>query len=384
MSTSRKFHSLKKQLLLIIAPIALVASAVAPAAAQNNPEAERLNDAGKKHFKDRRYLDAYKNFKQATAMSPEGRYFFNLCFSLNYLERFEEAIEACEQVVPNGADNKLRDKTNAVLKSLRSRVSARPPIAPPGPNTPPPDPNTPPPDPNTPPDPNLPPPDPNIPPPYTPPNGNPVQSGPVQVPGLDPFAATSTEVESYKWSLGVSLAPVANLGIGSTDDPEEGYGSGGRLNLMANFMFRPEQQIGIQGYLGFTSLPPSDDAGSDVTIFDIGAAVYKHFPVTPSIELTALAGLHVTGLSAEGSDGEAFLALGARASVSADYAFGPNKEHVLSIAPALNLYSGFSDTGTMDAGDAGLDQASASFEFGFAYQYRFTSAFGQTPLFNLE
>ncbi|MBL4636436.1 MAG: hypothetical protein JKY56_21425 [Kofleriaceae bacterium] len=182
-------NSFRKRLVLALAPVVAIASLSAPALAQaQNAEAERLNTAGKEHFKERRYLDAYKNFKQATAVSPEGRFFFNLCFSLNYLERFQEAIEACEQVEPNGADAKLRDKTNAVLKALRAQVPAQPT----NPNTNPGDPNTNPTDPNTnPSDPNTNPTDPNTNPtnPNTNPNTNPPPPrGPVQVPGLDPFA----------------------------------------------------------------------------------------------------------------------------------------------------------------------------------------------------
>ncbi|MBL4636437.1 MAG: hypothetical protein JKY56_21430 [Kofleriaceae bacterium] len=160
--------------------------------------------------------------------------------------------------------------------------------------------------------------------------------------------------------------------------------SGMKLNVMANFLFRPDIQVGAQGYLGFTNLPADEPSfNSALTIIDVGVAIYKHIPVTDQIELTALAGIHITGQKAEPSSDELFLGFGARASVSADYAFGPGKEHVVSFAPALTIYGGVADT-ELIASDFGLDEPSAALEFGFSYQYRFTSAFGQSGIFSLE
>ncbi len=384
---------LRNCLFTILLPALAVTATVSQAQAKpasSAAEADRFNETGKEFFKERRYLDAYKNFKQATAISPQGKYFFNLCFSLNYLERFQEAIEACEQVIPNGADAKLRDKTNAVLSALREKVPAQPTPPPPGPVTPPgPGPVTPPgPGPVTPPGPGpVTPPGPGTPPgPVTPPpNGTPPPSGPVTIPGLDPFAAKPAENPVYRWSLGASLSPIVNQGIGDVDRGSIYSGVGGRFNLMANFLYQPEQQIGFQGLLGVTSLAADDPSfNSNLSIINLGAGVYKHFKINEQIEVTPLLGLQIAFMQPDSGTDEGLAAFGLRAQASLDYILGANREHVFSFAPTLNLYGPASDSTTQMAETFGLDHGSATIEFSFGYQYRFTSAFGDSPLFSLE
>ena len=81
--------------LALVPPLVHTPSAIA----QSAGDAEALNDDGKRLFKERRYLEAYKRFKQATALAPKGKYYFNLCFSLNYLERFLFTGERIRQPV---------------------------------------------------------------------------------------------------------------------------------------------------------------------------------------------------------------------------------------------------------------------------------------------
>lgn len=357
-----------------------------PALAQSNDEAEALNDEGKELFKEQRYLEAYKRFKQATAISPQGKYYFNLCFSLNYLERFEEAITACEEVEPSGADAALLKKTKAVLDALRAKV---PQDQPDPSNT---DPNSVDPN-NTDPnniDPNNTDPN-NVDPNNTVPNPN-VGTGPAQVPGVDPFAVKTQASGAYAWSLGASVAPLANLGIGTSDSKDEFYGSVGlHLGLFGNFMYQEAQQIGLQGYLGYSNLPPSeadisapDPEPDPLNIFDVGIAAYKHITLTSAIDITPLVGVHVSVLQPEAELDEALVALGLRAQLALDWGFGASKEHVVSIAPTINLYSPANDGNELRADKYGLDAGGASFEIGLAYQYRFTTPFGTGPIFELE
>lgn len=362
-----------------------IALAGQPAHAQPSSEAEALNDEGKRLFKEQRYLEAYKRFQQATSISPEGKYFFNLCFSLNYLERFQEAIDACEQVEPNGADPKLIEKTEAVLEALRAKVPEPAPLDP-DPNTV--DPNDPDtgldpgnPDPN---DPNAGPSDPNAADPNAP--NTAVGTGPAQVPGLDPFAVQKQATGAYAWSLGASAGPIANLGLG-TGEVQDGFYAGGalRVNMFANFMYNEAQKIGLQGYVGYASLGAAEPEIADpLTMVDLGAAAYKHFTLTPALNLTPLAGVHVSLMQPESDFDEALLALGLRAQVALDWGFGASKEHVVSVAPSLNLYSRASDGNALSASDYGLDGGGASFEISVGYQYRFTTPFGSGPLFELE
>lgn len=208
------------------------------------------------------------------------------------------------------------------------------------------------------------------------------------MPGLDPFASVKKVDPDYQWSLAAGVAPVANLGIGSFDNATGGttdiYSTTGlRVNFMANFMFLPAQKIGAQGYIGFTNFTANDD-GDGLSIVDLGGALYKHFPATPQLEITALAGIHIAGFSPDPNNSEFLAAFGLRASVSADYAFGPRKEHVLSLAPAVNIYAPASNTAELNAASFGLDHGSASLELGLSYQYRFASAFGSSGIFSLE
>jgi tetratricopeptide (TPR) repeat protein len=376
----------------------ILAATASPGLAQSSPEADAHNDAGKALFKERRYLEAYRRFKQAVAISPEGRFYFNVCFSLNYLERFQEAIEACEQVEPNGADAALLKKTNAVLTALRAKVPATP--ADPTPV----DPNT---GTGTPPDGTPPPFDPNaVDPNAVDPNtGNPIvaaptdpnaatqtpptntSTGPAEIPGLDPFAIPKPEGD-YAWGLGATLSPLGNLGVGAgMDGAAPTYsGVGFGLNMFANFMYRAEQRIGLQAYVGIASLPPDDSISFDaLTIFDLGGAVYKHIAITDKIDLTPLLGVHLSLMQPDSNSDEALLGVGLRLQSSVDWYFAPSsKEHVLSFAPGVNVYSPAASSNVLDAEDFGLDAGGATLEFGITYQYRFSSAFGSGPLFTLE
>ncbi len=360
--------------------------AARPVHAQPGGDAEALNDEGKRLFKEQRYLEAYKRFKEATSISPQGKYYFNLCFSLNYLERFQEAIDACEQVEPNGADAPLLEKTRAVLQALRAKL---PPSDATGgdpnggdpnggdPNGGDPnggDPNGGDPnggDPNTSNDPAL--------------NTN-ASTGPAQVIGVDPFAAQPKPTGAYAWALGASLAPFVNLGLGHGSVQDRFYAGGGMsLNLFANFMYKEAQQIGLQGYFSASNLgPKAQDVDAPVNILDFGGAAYKHITLTKDIKLTPLFGVHVSLLQPESSIDEALLALGLRGQVALDWGFGKAKEHVFSFSPTLNIYSRSSDGNALVASDYGLDRPGATVQFWLGYQYRFTTPFGSGPLFDLE
>jgi hypothetical protein len=340
-------------------------------------EAEALNEEGKKHFKERRYLEAYKLFKRATEKSPEGRFFFNLCFSLNYLERFQEAIDACERVEPNGADEKLLKKTNAVLNALRAKVPQKP-VDDPNtgdPNTG--DPNTG--DPNT-GDPNTG--DPNTGDPNTG-TGNTNVAGPAQVPGFDPFR--EEQEQGYQWALGGTLGPILNPNVGNEAPMGAAYGGAGfRLGVFADFMYSELHRIGLQGSLGLTTLPPEADGYSKLSIVDFGAAAFKHFRITDTIDVTPSVGVHVSLMQPEPDEQDALISVGARAQGSVNWAFGPSQAHVLSIAPALTLYSPATDSSSVRAATYGLDVPGSVIEVNFGYQYRFKTPFGAGPLFTLE
>src|SRR6188508_902957 len=105
-----------------------VVAAASPALAQKSPkqEADELNSQGKQYFAEKRYEEAYGMFRQAATLSPEARFFFNMCYALNFLERYQDAIQACEQVpAADGADPEIKEKTQRALASLREKQAAQ-------------------------------------------------------------------------------------------------------------------------------------------------------------------------------------------------------------------------------------------------------------------
>ena len=78
-----------KRLHSMFAIAALVCGVVAhttQTAEAQSGQAEVLNDEGKQLFVEKKYFEAYKKFKAATELDPKGKYYFNVCFSLNYLD----------------------------------------------------------------------------------------------------------------------------------------------------------------------------------------------------------------------------------------------------------------------------------------------------------
>src|SRR5690349_25058610 len=104
-----------------LACAALLCSLLCPAlASAQTPRdrAEELNAEGKKLFKDQDYEEAAKKFKQAIVFFPDARYYFNLCFALNILERYKEALEQCRLVEQHNPPPDLQQKSADLLVEL--------------------------------------------------------------------------------------------------------------------------------------------------------------------------------------------------------------------------------------------------------------------------
>jgi len=299
-----------------------------------------------------------------------------MCYALNFLGRYQEAIRACEQVEPAGADAGLADKTRRALASLRDKLAAQTGTAPTsGPD------------------------------PAQPPTGNPntgaVTSQPdstdpaaatTPVPAGDPFieGEASGPADGYKWSLGGELAVLGNRGIGRIDvggGTEELYGSsGGMLRLFANFIVNDERRIGIQGYLGFGSLPPSDANifEEPLTMVDVGGALFLDRPLSGKLYWSPLVGAHLS-IQQPGELSTGFLSLGARGEVAFSYVLGSESQHAIHVTPGLSVY--FPVSGEVDGVEAeayGFDKSRAAVTVGLGYTYRFATPFGSTPLITLE
>jgi hypothetical protein len=135
--------------------------------------------------------------------------------------------------------------------------------------------------------------------------------------------------------------------------------------------------------------------GLDLTIMDLGMALYKHVCLagTQRLCLTPLVGAQLAFMSPandtdfDGSQLFNYTALGGRVELGAQYAFGSRYEHVLGVAVGANLYSAvFSES--MDASFSsqavGLDKGGAAGYLSVGYTYRFNTPLGSSPFVTLE
>lgn len=362
----------------LLAPAALAAALLssAPAWAETPAQqAEKLNDEGKALFADKRYEDAHAKFREAATLSPEGRFYFNMCYALNFLERYDEAIQACEQVEAAGADAALLDKTDKALASLSEKAAARAPArgVTASQTTEPGD-------------------DPAGPAPAAgdrPPPGEP-PGGPL-APGPDPFVTgqAAPPSGSYKWSVGGSIGGLGNVNagraaneVGGSDVYAEG---GGEVRFFANFVLSERTRIGLQAFLGFGAIGPVDnDVGDNLVLGDIGGGLFVHLPVGEHLVVTPMVG-PLLSIQQPQELSQGFFAGGARAEVALSYVFGRQAEHALSLIPALNLYGPASgEEDGLEPADFGLDKAHSTVGVAVAYAYRFSSPFGSVPLITLE
>jgi hypothetical protein len=356
---------------LAIALIVVTLLPPLPANAQRGADrANALNDEGKALFAEKRYAEAHAKFNEAISLSPEGRFYFNACYTLNFLERYQEAIAACEAVEPNGADAKLIDKANKALESLRQKAAAQGGGGPGGPPT----------DPDQPGDPG-----PGAPPPGGP--GEP-QPGGVGGPASDPFVATKggNADDEFKWSLGGELGGLANGSIGKDGDVELFAASGVSVRLFANFLLSERARFGFQGYFGFAKLGPGTDNPNDdqLNVVDFGGALWKAFRLTQHLYVTPLAGVHIS-LKQLDNTSRGFLSLGGRLEGALTYVLGERSQHGIGAVVGLNAYGPASgEVDGIEASDLFFDKASAAVSVGVSYQFRFSTPFGSTPLITLE
>jgi hypothetical protein len=371
-------------LALLVAP--------SPALAQKSPkqQADDLNTQGKQYFAEKRYEDAYGVFRQAATLSPEARFFFNMCYALNFLERYQDAIQACEQVpAAEGADAGLKEKTDRALVSLREKLAAQQSA---GGGTPTGE-------------------DPNggggtttgggggavtTGGPATGPATGAGGAGGAGAGGEDPFVATESAnpTDSYQWSVGGDIGFLGNVNAAEDTFGNPLYAEGGfNLRLFANFIIHQGTRLGVQGYLGFGALPPNEDYNTEeesLGMFDLGGALFTERPLAGHLYWTPLVGLSLAVRQPQELS-QGFISLGSRAEVGFSYVFGPAGEHAFSVTPGFNIY--FPSSGEQETdlgGDArsasyyGFDETRALFALNFGYTYRFATPFGSTPLITLE
>jgi hypothetical protein len=366
--------------------------------------ANRENEEGKQLMFQQKYADASAKFRDAAARTNEGKYYFNLCTSLNQEGKLGDALTACNTADKNAPDDKLKEKVAKMRDKIQTEakeanvdlngVGTGGGGGPTNLN----DPTT---GGGTPPDPYAgggTPPNNGTPPPNG--TGGPaVTGGPSAVVAPPPqqalFMAKKPE-HNYTWSLGGEF-----FGGGGKIGRQDYYGSSGfGVRFHGDYLIKPKQKIGVQGYLQITNFSAGTmqdpNLVSSLDDFDLGVAAYKHFcPIGGHLCFTPLVGVHLAFMSpASSTDGEGsevfnYTAFGGRLELALSYAFGSRFENVVSVMAGANLYSKVfaspSDPSQGPPADMiGLDEGGAIGYFGLGYTRRFDTPFGQTPFVTLE
>jgi hypothetical protein len=379
--------------------IATALAGTAIAQPSNAQRANSLNDEGKAAMGASNFALASEKFNQAILLSPEGRFYFNLCVAEYSQGQLSKALEACKAVDAAGADETLRGKTSKMTAKIKDDIrklgfDPDAPVADPNGGT-----QT---DPNggTQTDPNGG--------TQTDPNGG-TQTDPNGGTQTDPNGGTQTDPNGgnpntgrpptgpaivapppmsvikagapehqYTWTLGGELlGGNANFGRG-------GYTSGVYgFRFLGDYLIAPGKQLGAQATIGVLHTDEGDvDAGIDVV--DVGIAGYKHFCRGRAC-VTPLLGVSLGLMQPdEIESSDALLAVGIRAEARIGFALGKRFEHLISLTLGFQGYTRAFDSSNIDAIDYGLDKGSTIGLVAVGYTYRFNTPFGSSPFVTLE
>jgi hypothetical protein len=336
-------------------PLILWLGLVAPAWAQNK-KAEALNDEGKDLYSEKKDFEgAAAKFRQAIAISPDPRYYFNLCSALDRLELYDQALEACDGVFAHKPRADLAQKTGAKAAEIRQRMKGGEPEPEPKPPEPPP-PKTetgkPPPPPIKPSDPALPQPSPATP-----------YRGAYET-------AAQKDSSTYGWGLGVAIAAMRH-NYDHADFKRAGFG----IKIAADFQILSKLHMGLEPYLQFSSFQNENQSGSQqdkpLSIFDIGVAWFWHVRLgTSNFYFTPSVGVSASFLNPQGYD-VSYLTAGIRLEAALDWVIA--NRHVISLGSAFTIYPpGSQVTGTRtDLTTVQLDGTGSTFAVLLGYTYRF-------------
>lgn len=380
------------------AVLAAATSIASLASAESQAElAAKLNEEGKELMYASKFAEASGKFREAVARVPEAKYFFNLCTSLFQEGKFSEALTACSAVEKNNPTAELGAKATKLSGRIQDEAKSQGLTVEPIGGGGLPDCQT---------NPGAagcaPPPEtcqtnPSLPECQRPqvvqqPPPNPVVGRPPSGTGV--FAGTKAGDNKYIWTIGGNL-----FGGGGTIGRDNVYGNTAvGFELHGNYLFNPAQRIGAQTYLQYAQFTPNEDGtgGSvNLTSVDFGIGLYKHLcpPSTERLCLTPMIGAQLALYSPEfeqfGNEAQFnYAAVGVRAELGLEYAFGARMEHVLSVKIGANGYSSvFSDAsadGGLTAEEAFLDQGGGYGYFGIGYTHRFSTPLGSSPFVTLE
>jgi hypothetical protein len=358
-----------------------------------------------------RYQEAIDKYHQAIVLSPEGKFYFNLCVAYYSIGEFGLALQSCDAVATAGADAKLQAKTDKFLTQVEGKIREL----------------------------------------GKDPEelrranaggggdggggdggggdggggdggggdggggdggggdggdggggdggggdggggggdggggggggGQPVDTNEFKGAPPPPLFTAKPPTHDYTWSLGGEF-----YGMSGQFGSEDSYGGGGAgFRLHADYVIVPKQRIGLQGYVGASSVSP-DFLNQSLSIVDFGLGVYMHAVCKGRLCVTPLAGAHIGGFQPEETGSEVrFASLGVRLEGAVSYSLGKKFEHVINVTPGLTFYMPAVGDYEGDGPEMyGLDKGSSAFYFGLGYTHRFDTPFGQAPFITLE
>ncbi len=286
---------------------------------------------------------AADKFRQALLFSPEAKYYFNLCYILDKAERYRDAITACESVAANDASDRLKQKANGLLVSIRKNLTSGGGETASGHAT----------------------------------NNNTDKRGGV-IPFKPTTVATGENISEYTWSAG------ADVGFVNSDFGPKGSfgGQGVKVSFNASLLLSKTKNIGAKVYLGVLEVPKGNLSGA-LHVAEFGVGAYKHFKIKNRIFATPFAGLHFATLGSGGeslSDSTTVQSNGLRLQAAISMLHGLRNEHVFSVGLGLSTYTAPSD---QNAAGLGLANGGTTAGLFFSYTYRDSHPFGAT-FFALE
>lgn len=340
--------------------VAVVGTLSTLAVAQTTLErAEALNAEGKSLYTDAGdYAAASAKFRDAIALVPDARFYYNLCAALQRQGKYPEALDACDAVYEHQPREDLATKAGRRAAQIRKEMATTPASAP---GTPPPVGTTPPTTPIVPP----------------PPAGAPPTSA-------DLIDHMEEDTLDYRGGVGADVGFVGNAGVGSND-----YGTTGlAVRFHGDLLVARRHMLGLSAYLNLSLFAedPDNARSHPLSIVDLGVGAYWHRRVWRSLYVTPFAGLSFAGIGTEGDNGGAtYGTFGVRAEGSLEWVFGGGR-HAVKLTPfSLNYYfavAGQIGGNRTPAADFGLDGGGVVWAFTVGYTIRFdTNLF---PSFQLE
>jgi tetratricopeptide (TPR) repeat protein len=350
----------------LAALVMLVPTLAKAQTAQTPPQAEQLNEDGKTAYKNKDYATATAKFQAAIAISPEARFYFNLCASDEKLGDYDGALTACDEVYTHTPTDELKGKTGERAAEIRAKKKKRDQdLAAKGGGTT-----------NTNPNPNgtggNTNPNPNGTGGNTNPNPNGTGSAVNHAPPPDESVEAVVEPGlNYKWGFGGSIGPTfgRSLGGGILDYANK---SGAMVHLAADYLLWPKRRYGVQLYLDILEFQGAQDPATGfsgtMSMEEVGLAVYKHFKLANKLWFSPHLGAHIVGIQPYQA-ANVLSTVGIRAELPIDWVLASNS--IITFAFSYNLYLPSTKvSGDIDPANYGFDHGGGIAMFTIGYTYR--------------